>query len=143
MQGSRAIRQAPLGNWLLGLAGGVSVGALGAFCDSLVGQPQMLHQDLFDSPAEPVLAGRNTGDGVGRFGQVRAFCFSTARTEHPHLRCFSTAALCRHHHTSHSQVYNHTHRSSTTSQLQSFDPGNIIWSLVLVLQMPSGHRQYL
>lgn len=31
----------------------ITVGALGAFCDYLMGQPQMLHQALFDSPAEP------------------------------------------------------------------------------------------
>lgn len=32
---------------------GATVGALGAFCDYLMGQPQLLHPALFDSPAEP------------------------------------------------------------------------------------------
>lgn len=105
----------------------------------------MLHQSIWLSCRASVSAGRNTGDGVGRLRQVRAFCFSTPGAEHSHLRCSSTAALCRHHHTSHCRVFTHTLWSNTTSQLQRFGPGSNIWagSLVLVLQMPSGQRQYL
>lgn len=147
VQGSRDITQAPGGNWLLGLVGGSLW--------EIWGLPVTTQWDNFkcsnaaSSPVWLPCTGSVSRQECGWWSwEVQAgfaFCFSTARAEHSHLEYFSTAALCWYHHASHCQVYTHTLWSNTTSQLQSFGPGNIIWvvSLVLVLQMPSGHRQYL
>lgn len=136
VQGSRDIRQAPHGNWLLGLAGrslwglwGLPVTSNGTISNA-ASSPEC--------PAEPECQWAGTrGMELGGLGRWELFALALTPEMFLNSCPVSTPPLF-----SLPSLHSHT---LTQHQLQSFGPGNITWvvSLVFVLQMPSGHRQHL